>query len=103
MPREKENISYICDRIDQVQEIIKRPLTLENISYYYQYDNDMSELDFINEILQRSGAKMLLDINNVYVNGHNHNYDAYEFIKGINRDSINYYILLDIIRKMILF
>ncbi|MBY7733853.1 DUF692 domain-containing protein [Francisella philomiragia] len=91
VPREKENISYICNRIEQVQEIIKRPLTLENISYYYQYDNDMNELDFINEILQRSGAKMLLDINNVYVNGHNHNYDVYEFIKGINKGSVNYY------------
>ncbi|AYF37006.1 DUF692 domain-containing protein [Francisella tularensis subsp. holarctica] len=91
VPREKENISYICNRIEQVQEIIKRPLSLENISYYYQYDNDMNELDFINAILQRSGAKMLLDINNVYVNGHNHNYNAYEFIKGINKGSVSYY------------
>ncbi|MDE4998768.1 DUF692 family multinuclear iron-containing protein, partial [Francisella tularensis] len=82
---EKENISYICNRIEKVQEIILSPLSLENISYYYKYDNDMNELDFINAIFQRSGAKMLLDINNDYVNGHNHNYNAYEFIKGINK------------------
>lgn len=90
-PREKEVITYICDRIGQVQDIIKRPLALENISYYYQYDNDMDELEFINTILEKSGAKLLLDINNVYVNGQNHNYDPYEFIANIKKGSISYY------------
>ena len=60
-----KNILYISNRIQQVKDIIKRPLSLENISYYYQYDNYMNELDFINAILGKSGAKLLLDINNV--------------------------------------
>ncbi|ASG67617.1 hypothetical protein fh0823_02930 [Francisella halioticida] len=91
VPREKETVSHICNRIEQVQDIIKRPLVLENISYYYQYDNDMNELEFINSILEKSGAKLLLDINNVYVNGHNHGYDPYEFVSNIKKDSISYY------------
>lgn len=51
----------------------------------------MNELDFINVILDKSGAKLLLDINNVYVNSHNYNYYPYEFIRGIRKDSISYY------------
>lgn len=58
----------------------------------------MNELDFINVILDKSGAKLLLDINNVYVNGHNYNYYPYEFIRGIKIVSA-ITILQDTIKK----
>jgi uncharacterized protein (UPF0276 family) len=64
---------------------------LENISYYREYDQDMPEIEFINSILDRSGAKLLLDINNVFVNGNNHGYDPYEFVDAINSKNISYY------------
>jgi uncharacterized protein (UPF0276 family) len=91
VPRQSENIDYIVSRIQQVQDIIQRPLVLENISYYHQYENDIPESYFINSILQKSGAKLLLDINNVYVNALNHKYDPYTFIDEINKNIISYY------------
>ena len=89
--REKDNITYVASRIEQVQDIIQRPLVLENISYYHQYENDISEAYFINDVLQKSGAKLLLDINNVYVNAQNHKYDAYKFIDEMKTANISYY------------
>ena len=91
VPRQQDNIDYIVGRIQQVQDIIKRPLVLENISYYHKFENDISETYFINTILEKSGAKLLLDINNVYVNSINHSYDPYTFIDEIKQESISYY------------
>lgn len=91
LPRQQENIDYIVSRIQEVQDIIKRPLVLENISYYHKYDGDISETYFINSILEKSGAKLLLDINNVYVNALNHDYDPYTFIDEIKGKNLSYF------------
>lgn len=90
IPFVEDAIEYIAQRVKRVQEIIERPLVLENISYYAAPGQQMSELAFINGVLEKSGAQLLLDVNNVFVNSVNHSYDPYTFIAGLPSDRIVY-------------
>ena len=85
-----EAVNHVVERIKQVQDIIERPLVLENVSYYIAPDQALLEIEFLNAVLEESGALMLLDVNNVYVNSVNHGYDAYEFIDKLPSNKIVY-------------
>jgi uncharacterized protein (UPF0276 family) len=87
----KKSIKTIVNNIDYVQNILQRELILENTAWYYAIDSQMSESDFLNEICAKSGAKMIFDINNVYVNSKNHNFSATSFIDKLNLKNIAYY------------
>lgn len=90
LPMDKQMVQNVCDKIDFVQNYLKRELILENATYYYVPDSTMEELDFINEIFKKSGAKMLLDINNVFVNSFNHKFDPYKYIDELDLDKVAY-------------
>lgn len=90
IPFTEDAINHVVSRIIQVQDIIERPLVLENVSYYIAPGQEMDELEFTSSILKESGCQMLLDVNNVYVNSINHKYDAKTFIKGLPSDKIVY-------------
>ncbi len=90
IPFTEDAIKHVVSRIAQVQDIIERPLVLENVSYYLAPGQEMDELEFTSSILIESGCQMLLDVNNVYVNSINHKYDAKAFIRGLPSDKIVY-------------
>lgn len=90
IPFTEEAVHGVAHRIKQVQELIERPLVLENVSYYAAAASDLSELEFIQAIVAESGCKLLLDVNNVYVNSINHGYDPYLFIRGLPSAAIVY-------------
>lgn len=90
IPFTEEAVCHVVSRIKQVQDILERPLVLENVSYYIAPGQEMSELEFTNSILSESGCSMLLDVNNVYVNSINHSYCAREFIAGLPSHKIVY-------------
>ena len=72
----REMLDYLCPRIDQVQQSLKRPLVLENISYYQRFQQDeMGEWDFTAELMKRTGCQMLLDLNNLWTNATNFDLD----------------------------
>jgi uncharacterized protein len=90
-PRRAANIDYLARRIGQVQDITGRRLILENISYYHRYDAQMAEGEFMAEVARRSGCGLLLDINNAYINGRNHDEDPLAFVRSLPSDAIAYY------------
>ena len=72
----RDMLDYLCSRIDHVQQIIKRPLVLENISYYQRFQQDeMGEWDFTAELMKRTDCQMLLDLNNLWTNATNFDLD----------------------------
>lgn len=91
LPRHADNLPYFVDRIKQVQDILHRPLILENISYYHCYADEMPEAEFLSLLIEKSECQLLLDINNVYVNSHNHHYDPVELIEALPSQAITYY------------
>ncbi len=90
IPFTPDAVDHIVSRIQVVQDLLARPLVLENVSYYTPVAAQMSEADFINEIVKKSGCKLLLDVNNVYVNAFNHQYDAKEFIQKMPLQQVAY-------------
>jgi uncharacterized protein (UPF0276 family) len=58
--------------IGQVQDALKRPILIENLSAYMAYEDDViPEVDFLIDTCRRSGCQLLLDLNNLVVNGLN--------------------------------
>ncbi|MFT5336147.1 MAG: hypothetical protein ACJAY8_000098 [Sphingobacteriales bacterium] len=90
IPFRKDAVRHIVDRIQQVQDVLQRPIALENVSYYTPVDPEMDEASFISEIVNQSGCGLLLDVNNVYVNSFNHNYDAKTFLSNLPLDKVMY-------------
>ncbi len=86
----KKSIKFISEKIKRVEDVLDRPLILENATYYYVPTSDMREVDFINELMESSGAKLLLDVNNIYVNAQNHNFDAYKFLDELDASKAAY-------------
>lgn len=90
MPFRMDAVKHIAGRIRQVQDFLQRPLAMEIISYYTSVVPEMSEIDFINEVVAQSDCQLLLDINNIYVNAFNHHYDAKAFISQLPLDKVAY-------------
>ncbi|WP_305560809.1 DUF692 domain-containing protein [Polaromonas sp.] len=72
IPFNQESLTVFCRNVHQVQERLKRPLLVENLSAYLTLaGSDRSETDFLGELVQRTGCGLLVDVNNIYVNALN--------------------------------
>mgnify|MGYP003676740098 FL=1 len=90
IPFTEEAVKHVVERVKQVQDIIERPLLLENVSYYAAPGQEMTEQEFTLSVLNDSGCLMLLDVNNIYVNSINHGYDAEDFLAAMPTGKIVY-------------
>jgi len=90
IPFTEEAIQYVANRVREVQDALERRLVLEHVSYYAAPGQALSELEFINGVLQEADCELLLDVNNIYVNAINFEYDPYDFLNGIDGDRIAY-------------
>jgi uncharacterized protein (UPF0276 family) len=90
LPFLPETVDWVADRIIQVQEALGRRIAVENISYYASVGPEMTELEFINAVLGKADCLLLLDVNNVYVNSVNHQYEPIAFLQGLPADRIAY-------------
>jgi len=89
LPYNEETIEHIAARIRQVQDILGRQILIENLSSYVTYKNSvMTEWEFFNEILRRADCLALLDINNIFVSAHNHDFEPEDYINGIDIDRV---------------
>jgi len=90
IPFQEEAIHYVADRIRRTQEILERPIAVENVSYYAAPGQELGEAEFINAVLAEADCLLLLDVNNIYVNSVNHGYDAGEFLAAMPGERIAY-------------
>jgi len=90
IPFTEEAVKHVSNRIREVQDFIERPLIIENITYYTVLDSQLREVDFLNAILAESNCELLLDVNNIYVNGKNHGYDPKKFLEEIDTSRVSY-------------
>ncbi len=89
MPLTGESLNHVCDRVNMVQDFMKRPLILENPSTYLQFQaSEMQEWEFMSLMAKSTGCGLLLDVNNVFVSAHNHNFDPVHYIKSLPHDQI---------------
>ena len=90
IPFTSEAVSHVATRIKRVQDILEQKIAIENVSYYAAPGQEMTEIDFFNAIVAEADCKVLLDVNNIYVNSVNHGYDAETFLKAMPAQRIAY-------------
>ncbi len=83
IPFTEEAVDYVAARIREAQDILGQRIAVENASYYCAPQQEMSESEFINAVVKAADCALLLDVNNIYVNSINHNYDPYDFLKSL--------------------
>lgn len=90
IPFTYEAADHVASRIKKVQEVLERKIAIEIVSYYTPIAPEISELEFINAILEQADCELLLDVNNVYVNSFNHGYDARQFLAALPMERVSY-------------
>ena len=72
VPFSREALDVMCANVQRVQDRLRRPIAVENLSAYLRWqDADMSETQFLTTLAQRTGCSLLVDVNNIYVNALN--------------------------------
>jgi len=83
-PYTNEALECLANNIDHAQSFLQRSLLIENVSTYMTFkESEFNEWDFIVKLLKKTGSKLLLDINNVYVSATNHGFNAKTFLQSI--------------------
>ena len=92
MPYSEDALAHTTERVRQVQEILERPLVLENPSSYVEFaSSSMSEWEFLTRLSEDADCGLLLDVNNVYVSAFNHGFEAETYIDALPADRVVQY------------
>jgi uncharacterized protein len=88
-PRTGEALRRIVDNIGRTQDALGRRIAVENPSHYVHLGGHAwDEIDFLREIVRRTGCGLLLDINNVYVGACNLGYSAIDYIDRFPAEAV---------------
>jgi uncharacterized protein (UPF0276 family) len=90
IPFTEAAVHYVAKRIREVSERLERRIALENVSFYAMPSTELTEAQFINAVLEEADCDLLLDVNNVYVNSINHQYDPITFLNAMPSERISY-------------
>lgn len=83
LPYTAETLQAVCDHVDEVQAVLGRRMLLENPSTYVLFQQStLAEVDFLAEVVRRTGCGLLLDVNNVFVSATNHRQDPRAYLAG---------------------
>jgi len=90
IPFTEEAVRHVAGRVRHVQDVLERRIALENVSYYAAPGAELSEIEFVNAVLDEADCDLLLDVNNIYVNAVNHRYPADDFLRALPGHRIAY-------------
>ena len=84
IPYTKESLALCCEHVTQAQEALGRQILVENPSAYLNFShNEMTEWEFLDQLVQKTGCRLLLDINNIHVSAMNCGFDAETYLRHI--------------------
>lgn len=89
LPLHEESLAHVIQRVREVQDILERPLVIENPSSYVQFRaSTLPEWEFLARLAEATQCGLLLDVNNVYVSAHNHRFDPEHYIRSLPHDQV---------------
>jgi uncharacterized protein len=89
IPLNEDSLNHVAARVRIVQDFLERPLVLENPSTYVTFSHStMTEWEYLSRLTDLTGCGLLLDVNNVYVSGRNHDFDPEEYVRSVPHDRI---------------
>jgi uncharacterized protein (UPF0276 family) len=90
LPYDDESLRVVTAHLNEVQDGLGRRYVIENPSTYVAFSTStMTELEFLNVLVYRTGCSLLCDVSNVYLSAHNMGYDPYQFIDGLPMGAIS--------------
>jgi uncharacterized protein len=91
VPRTREGLEILAENVTIAQQALPVPLALEHVAALVEWpEAEMDEAAFVSELLERTGALLLLDLSNLFANAHNHGYDALEALTRFSLQRIAY-------------
>ena len=88
LPYTEEALAITCRAVLAAQEALGRTMLVENPSSYIAFPGELSEWEFLAELVARTGCGLLLDVNNIYVSAANHHFAAADYLAGIPRHAV---------------
>jgi uncharacterized protein (UPF0276 family) len=89
IPLNERTLQHVVERIRIVQDVLERPLVLENPSTYVGFaDDTMTEWEFLAQMADQADCGLLLDVNNVYVSSVNHDFDPVAYIRSVPHERV---------------
>jgi len=89
VPYTEEALSHIVARVEVIQEFLGCRILLENVSSYVSYEeSELTEWEFLSEIVRRADCLILLDVNNIYVSAYNHGFDPEQYLAGVPAERV---------------
>ena len=89
VPYTRATLDRVCEHVDRMQEVLGRPMLLENPSTYVAFErSEMAEIEFIDEVSRRTGCGLLLDVNNVFVSCTNQAMSPWAYLDAFPLDRV---------------
>jgi uncharacterized protein (UPF0276 family) len=89
LPYTFEAARHTARKIREAQDYLELPVVVENVSSYAEFHvSQMTEWEFLNEVVERADCGILLDVNNIYVSGRNHGFDAQEYLAAVPAERV---------------
>lgn len=88
LPRTTEALHRLAANVSRLQESLRRRVAIENPSHYLPLGHDWGEVDFLHELVRRTGCGLLVDVNNVFVSAHNVGQPAQAWLDAIEGDAV---------------
>src|SRR5450755_2259185 len=84
LPYTWEAVEVTAQRIREARDFLEVPICVENVSSYAEFHvSEMTEWEFLNEVVERADCGILLDVNNIYVSSRNHSFDPYDYLNSV--------------------
>ena len=89
MPYTFEAAKITARKIREARDFLEVPIAVENVSSYAEFHiSEMTEWEFLNEVVERADCGILLDVNNIYVSSQNHSFDPFEYLNGVPAERV---------------
>jgi len=89
MPYTFEAAEVTARKVREARDFLEVPIAVENVSSYAEFHmSEMTEWEFLNEVVEQADCGILLDVNNIYVSSQNHSFDPHTYVKEIPAERV---------------
>jgi uncharacterized protein len=89
MPYTFEAAKKTAQKIREARDFLEVPIAVENVSSYAEYHvSEMTEWEFLNEVVEGADCGILLDVNNIYVSSQNHSFDPLDYVNSVRPERV---------------
>src|ERR1700683_677550 len=89
MPYTFEAAQKTAQKVRDVRDFLEVPIAVENVSSYAEFHvSEMTEWEFLNEVVERADCGILLDVNNIYVSSQNHGFDPFTYVNSVPAERV---------------